>query len=100
MHIRRPGKKRLFCKAQLDRSPSEDEELAKPKLKMKINNGLKRHKTSIYAQLSTVGSLKESKRLPARLMLKKLNTIAISSNNRLEFKDVLRGPFKTSSAIF
>ena len=36
VHVRRPGKKRLHCKAYLDRSPSEEEELAKPKSDSKI----------------------------------------------------------------
>ena len=31
VHVRRPGKKRLFCKAFLERSPSEEEELAEQK---------------------------------------------------------------------
>jgi len=32
VHVRRPGKKRLFCKSYLARSPSEEEELSKPNL--------------------------------------------------------------------
>ena len=30
VHVRRKGKKRLFCKSYLERSPAEDEELFKP----------------------------------------------------------------------
>ena len=87
MHVRRAGKKRLFCKAQLDRSPSEDEELAQPKLQFK-RTSLKRLKTSTNTPKS-----------PARLLQKKLNTITISSKGKLEFADVLRGPFKKNSAL-
>ena len=31
VHVRRPGKKRLFCKSFLERSPSEDEEINRQK---------------------------------------------------------------------
>ena len=47
VHVRRPGKKRLFCKSFLERSPSEDEEINRQKPELHKVLGKKRAKTSV-----------------------------------------------------